>query len=46
MSKDTKQLIADTFVALSRQKPIDKITVKDVVETCHVSRQTFYYSLF
>ena len=43
MSKETKQLIAETFVELGRQKSIDKVTVKDVVETCHVSRQTFYY---
>ena len=43
MSKETKQLIAETFVELSRQKSIDKVTVKDVVEACHVSRQTFYY---
>ena len=43
MSKETKQLIAETFVELSRQKSIDKVTVKDVVEVCHVSRQTFYY---
>jgi len=43
MSKETKQLIAETFVELSRQKSIDKVTVKDIVETCHVSRQTFYY---
>lgn len=43
MSKETKQLIADTFMELSRKKSIDKVTVKDVVETCHISRQTFYY---
>ena len=43
MSKETKQLIAETFVELSRRKSIDKVTVKDVVEVCHISRQTFYY---
>lgn len=43
MSKDTKRLIADTVAELSKHKPIDKITVKDVVSACHVSRQTFYY---
>ena len=43
MSKETKQLIAETFMELSRRKSIDKVTVKDVVEVCHISRQTFYY---
>ncbi len=43
MSKETKWLIANTFLELSRQKSIDKVTVKDIVDTCHVSRQTFYY---
>lgn len=39
----TKALIADAYVALTAQKPIDKITVKDVVEACGITRQTFYY---
>ena len=43
MSKETKQLIADTLMELSRQKSIDRVTVKDIVERCHISRQTFYY---
>ena len=38
-----KQMIFDAFIALSREKSVDKITVKDLVETCHISRQTFYY---
>ncbi len=28
---------------LSREKNVDKITVKDLVERCGISRQTFYY---
>ena len=40
---NTKQVIFDAFMALSREKSVDKITVKDLVETCHISRQTFYY---
>lgn len=28
---------------VSKTKSVDKITVKDLVETCHISRQTFYY---
>jgi len=36
-------MIAKTFLALSKTKDVDKITVKDLVEACHISRQTFYY---
>lgn len=43
MSIETKKLIARTLLELSRQKPIDKVKVKDVVDACHISRQTFYY---
>lgn len=28
---------------ISKTKSVDKITVKDLVEACHISRQTFYY---
>lgn len=40
---NTKQVIFDAFMELSRTKSVDKITVKDLVEACHISRQTFYY---
>ena len=43
MQKDTKKLIFDTFIELLNQKPFDKITVKDIVETCDINRNTFYY---
>ena len=43
MQKDTKKLIFDTFLGLLNQKPFDKITVKDIVETCDINRNTFYY---
>ena len=43
MPVNTKQVIFDAFMALSREKSVDKITVKDLVEACHISRQTFYY---
>lgn len=43
MPADMKQIIADTFIALSKRKNVDKITVKDIVESCNISRQTFYY---
>lgn len=38
-----KETIADAFMALAKQKSIDKITVKDLVDYCGISRQSFYY---
>ena len=43
MSMPVKVMIAEAFGELSRKKPVDKITVKDLVEVCGISRQTFYY---
>ena len=43
MPVDMKLMIASAFVQLARKKPIDKITVKDLVEQCGISRQAFYY---
>lgn len=43
MRNQMKELIADAFFALAQKKDIDKISVKDLVETCKISRQTFYY---
>ena len=43
MPSDTKQAIAAAFAQISQKKPVDKITVKDLVEHCGISRQTFYY---
>lgn len=43
MPANIKGMIADTFLQLSREKSVDKITVKDLVERCGISRQTFYY---
>lgn len=43
MSANTKNLIVTAFFDLARVKPLDKITIKDVVEACGITRQTFYY---
>lgn len=43
MPTDMKLMIAATFAKMTRKKPVDKITVKDLVECCGISRQTFYY---
>ncbi len=40
---DMKSIIADTLVSMMKQKGIDKITVKSLIEACDISRQTFYY---
>lgn len=43
MRSQMKENIADAFLAMLAKKSIDKITVKDLVESCHISRQSFYY---
>lgn len=43
MPIDMKKLIADTARSLIIDKNIDKLTVKDIVNKCHITRQTFYY---
>lgn len=43
MSANTKNLIVTAFFSLAEEKPLDKITIKDVVEACGITRQTFYY---
>ncbi len=43
MPVEMKAMIADTLNELLKQKSLDKITVKELVDACHISRQTFYY---
>lgn len=43
MSQITKKALAASLKKLLAQKPLDKITVIDIVEDCEVNRQTFYY---
>lgn len=38
-----KNAISDAFNELAKHKDVDKITVKDIVGQCNISRQTFYY---
>lgn len=40
--KDTKQILAESLIQLSRSKPIDKISVRSIVRNCGAGRQTFY----
>ena len=39
----TKQIIEDSLKKLMLQKPLDKITIRDLTEDCRISRMTFYY---
>ncbi len=43
MPIDMKNVISNTLVEMARKKGIDKITVKALIDACHISRQTFYY---
>lgn len=39
----TKRALAQSLKQKLKEKPLDKITVKDICEDCEVNRQTFYY---
>ena len=39
----TKNAIMSSLVKLLNEKPLDKITVKDIVLDCGINRNTFYY---
>ena len=43
MASTTKESLGAALKQMLTVKPIDKITVKDLVEICGVNRQTFYY---
>lgn len=43
MATSTKDAMGAALKQMMVVKPLDKITVKDLVEICGVNRQTFYY---
>ena len=43
MANFTEKAIADTFVEMLNERPLDKITVRELSERCGISRNTFYY---
>ena len=43
MATATKAALGAALKKMMETKPIDKITIKDLVELCSVNRQTFYY---
>ena len=40
---DMKEIIADAARKLILEKKVKKLTVKDIVEECQITRQAFYY---
>lgn len=43
MPSFTKKAIFESFLALASKKPLEKITVRDIVDHCGINRNTFYY---
>ena len=43
MPADMKEIIAEAARTLLMDRKIKKLTVKDIVEQCHITRQAFYY---
>ena len=43
MTNFTKRAIKDAFAEILGEKPLSKITVKDIVEKCGINRNSFYY---
>lgn len=43
MANFTSRAIKETFWKLLNQRPLNEITVKDIVEDCGINRNSFYY---
>ena len=43
MPSFTKKAIVATFIDLLAKKPLEKLTVRDIVDACDINRNTFYY---
>lgn len=43
MAVDVKEVLAETAVRLLLENKVKKLTVKDIVDECQLSRQAFYY---
>lgn len=39
----TRKIIRDVFVKMLNERPLNKITVKDIATECEINRNTFYY---
>lgn len=43
MANFTKKAVIDTFIEILNKKPLSKITVTEIIKTCGINRNTFYY---
>lgn len=43
MANFTRKAIMDSFLKLLNERPLSKITVKDIVSDCGINRNSFYY---
>lgn len=43
MADFTSKAIKETFISLLEERPLSKITVKDISEKCGINRNSFYY---
>ena len=43
MSELTKKALVAAAAELLKKKPLDKITIKEITDTCGLTRNTFYY---
>ena len=43
MTNTTKVAIKESIIRLLNRKPLNKITVKEIVDDCGINRNTFYY---
>ena len=43
MPSFTKKAIKESFLKLLNERPLNQITVKDIVEDCGINRNSFYY---
>lgn len=43
MAQFTRRAIMESFMRLVGRKSLDKITIRDIVEDCEITRNTFYY---
>ena len=43
MANFTEREIKRSFIKLLNEKPLSKISVRDIVEDCGINRNSFYY---
>lgn len=41
--QNTKKVLAMSLKSIMAEKPLNKITIREIVENCGLNRQTFYY---